>query len=525
MMGKTKDKKQTGFTLVELTVAMFVLSVIALSVLGLFTSLVKSALYTKRKAVALTLSTNQMEYLKSLSYDSLAVAGGSIFASSPLPASKTQAINGVTYTIKTTIDYIDDAYDGCGSYPTTALKLQYCRNYPPPTGAPVTDLNAADYKIIHVSTYDSTNTKLAEVDTQVSARVAETASTTGALFVSVIDGNGNPIAGATVQVTDTSLTPNVTVSDSTDINGTAIFYGLPPDTSNYDYVVTASYSGYSTLATISPSGSLQPNYSSQQIFTQLSSFVTLTIKPQGTYSLIVETTDTSGAVLGNAKLYIKGGYKKYTLTTNTTYYYDNLTPSDTRPVTDSNGITTLTNLVPGAYIFCGDIGATSCSVGGTTYYLTAAVPYSGANPFNPVTVPTYLASSPPATTFPFSGNSYLQKVRLMLSNSSTFPRVVTMAPDEVSLASSTISAFLFQITGVNLPCSSTAASCSTVVRFLQGASTYTASCTGNSSGLTLNCSVNLTGATAGQTQLVVISGGKTLTLPGAPLLGGISVTP
>lgn len=227
MAGKRK-LSQDGFTLVELVVAMTVMSIVALSILGLFTTLVRSAVYTKRKAVALTFATNQMEYLKSLPYDSLAVSGGSIYSTSLLPASTTQVLNGVTYTIKTTIDYVDEAYDGCGPYPTLALKQTYCRNYPAPTGSPATDLNPADYKILHVSAYAPATNKLAEVDTQVSARVAETASTTGALFISVIDNTGNPISGATVQVSDITVTPNVTVADSTDINGNAIFYGLPP---------------------------------------------------------------------------------------------------------------------------------------------------------------------------------------------------------------------------------------------------------------------------------------------------------
>ena len=460
-----------------------------------------------------------------MSYDSLAIAGGSIVATSPLPATSTQKINGVTYTTKTTIDYVDDAYDGCGSYPTQALKQTYCRNYPPPSGAPATDLNPADYKIIHVAVYAPSATKLAEVDTQVSARVAETASTTGALFVSVLDDNGNPISGATVQVTDTTIIPNVNVTDSTDGNGIAIFYGLPPDISGYDYTITGSYNAYSSLTTIAPSGTLQPNYPNQQLFSQQSSFVTLTLKPQGANSLIVETTDTSGNPLGNVKAYIKGGYKKYTLSTNTAYYYDNMTPSDTRPVTDSNGFTTVSNLVPGPYIFCGDAGATSCTIGNTTYYLAAAVPYGGTNPFNPINVPTYNASSPPATTFTYNGNAYLQKVRLMLTTNSSFPRVFTLTPDDVSLATSPINSFSFQVTGANLTCSNVPASCATSVKFLQGSNTYTASCTGNATGATMNCTVNLSGLTVGSTQLVIKNGANTLTMPASPLIGGFSVTP
>lgn len=517
--------KSNGFTLVELVVSLFVFGMVMLAVFGLYLSLLNSATVAKRKAVAATLATNQIEYLKSLPYNNLAVAGGSIITANPIPASKTQTLSGVTYTIKTSVNYVDDAYDGCGSYPTQALKQLYCRNYPPPSGAPATDQNPADYKIAHVSVYAAGSNKLAEVDTEVSARVAETASNTGALFAKVLDQNGDPISGAIVQVTDTTLSPQVNVSDSTDSNGVAIFYGLPPDSSGYDYTVTASLSGYSTLSTIALSGSLQPTYPSQQILVQQSSFVTLTLKPQGSDSLLIATTNTDGNPIAGVKIYVKGGYKKYTSTSDSQYYYDTLSPSDTRPTSNTDGMATLSNLVPGTYIFCGDSGATGCSAGGTTYYLAAAVPYGGTNSLNPINVPTYLASSPPSTTYSYGGHNYLQEVRLILTSSSSSPRINSLTPSTADQSNDTLSDFAFHISGTNLPCSSDADSCSTSAKLLQAGNYFTASCTGSSAGTGLDCTVDISGASVGMAQLVISANGNTLTLPGLPLLGGINVVP
>ncbi|MFO0882087.1 MAG: carboxypeptidase regulatory-like domain-containing protein [Candidatus Saccharimonadales bacterium] len=515
-----------GFTLTEVLIANIVFAIVALSFIGLFTALVSSASTTKRKAVALTLATNQMEYLKSLPYDSLAVAGGSIYSASPLPATSTQTVNNFSYTITTAVSYADDAYDGCASYPSQALKLKYCRNYPPPTGAPATDTNPEDYKVINVIVASKTGVKLAEVDTQVAARVSETSSTTGAIFVSVIDETGNPVSGASVTLTNSTVSPAINLGDQTDSNGVAIFYGMPPDTNGYDYVVSASKSGYSSLTTIAPSGSLQPNYSSLQVLTQQSSLVTLTIKGMSANSLVIETTDTSGNPIANMKTYIKGGYKKYSSSTDTSYYYDNFTPSDTRPTSDGSGLTSVSNLVPGSYIFCGDAGATNCKVGATTYFLVAAVPYSGTNAFNPIVVPTYYASNPPSTTFSYNSTAFLQKVRLMLTTDSNYPRISTLSPDDLSLASGGLSAFAFTITGTNLPCNSNPSSCSTSVRFIQGGNTYTASCTGTASPATqLNCTVNLTGISSGQAQLSLTVSGKSITIPAGSLIGGLNVTP
>jgi protocatechuate 3,4-dioxygenase beta subunit len=514
---------EAGYSLVELSITLTVFVLVALGFMTLFISLISSTIVSKRQAVGLSLATTQMEYLKSLPYDNLAVAGGSIYSQNPLPSTSTQTINGVVYTIRTSISYVDDAYDGCGSYPNIALEQLYCRNYPPPSNAPVTDLNPADYKIVNVEVTDPAGNSLAEVDTEEAPSVAETASSTGALFVKVLDASGNPVSDATVTVTNTVLSPNVNVSDSTDQNGNSIFYDIPPD-ANPDYVISASKTGYSTLATIPASGSLQPTYPNQKIITQQSSYVTLTIQQQAANSLVLEAVDTSGNPLPNAKIYTKGGYKKYTLTSDTSYYYDNMSPSDIRPTTDASGLAALQNLTPGTYVFCGDNSTTNCKVGGTTYYLVAAIPYASNNPLIPITVPVYDPSNPPSTTFSYGGNSYVQKVRLIFSTSSNFLRISDINPGSESLSASDVSNFAFTLTGANLPCTNNPVTCGTTVKFIQGANTFTAACTGTS-GTALNCTVNLSTATVGNTQLMVSESGNVLTLPVAPPIGGLIVTP
>ncbi|MEK7626361.1 MAG: carboxypeptidase regulatory-like domain-containing protein [Patescibacteria group bacterium] len=520
---KSAKKDESGYSLVELVIGLTIFAMVALALIGLFTALVQSSLLIKRKSVALTLATNQMEYLKSLPYNSLVIAGGSIYGTAPLPANTYNTVNGVTYRTNTSINYVDDAYDGCGSYGTPALKALYCKNQPAPTGAPATDTNPADYKIVHVVVYNSANVPYAEVDTQISARVAETASTTGALFVTVIDDNGNPVSGANINVVNSTLTPNVNLNDSSDANGVAIFYNLPPDTTGYDYTVTASKSGYSTLSTIKPFGSLTPTYPSQNIFSQLSSYVTLVIKPMVTNSLIVEATDTSGNPIASLRVSAKGGYKKYTSTTNTEYYYNNFDPTDVRATTGGDGVATFSSLTPGEYIFCDGSGS-GCRIGNNNYYLVAALPYSGSNSFNPVNVPSVPIGSTPNPVFNYSGNDYVQKVRLMFSTDSSFPSISTITPDEASIANDNLSAFEFQIDGKGIPCSASAGACATTVRILQGGSTYTASCTGTAD-THMDCTVNMSGATAGLTQLQIVVGSKTLTVPAGSMMGGINVTP
>lgn len=512
-MKQIEGEENAGFTIIEILVASVVLAIIAVAALSTYTTLQSTAIIAKHKSIATELATNQIEKLKGLPYDNLAVAGGSIVHASPLPNSESIAINSYTYTVKTSINYIDDAFDGCGNYANETIKQQLCRNYPAPATAPATDLNPADYKIVNVKVYGLQDKKLSELDTQISARVAETNSTTGALSVLVVDDSGSPISGATVQVQNSTTAPAVNVSDSTDSSGNAIFYGLPPDTDK-DYIVTASKSGFSSLQTIASSGGLTPYYENQSVLTQTGSSVTLTLRPKTNNSLIVSTVDTSGNPIGGVSINIKGGYKKYNDADppyDTEYYY-----SDTTKVTDpTTGLAYYNDLTPGPYFFCGDDKTTGCS----GYRVVAAVASSGDHSFDNIMIPNYTSSLPL-----FSG--YTQYVRLILTTNMNLPVVSTLSPSDIS-SSSDLSNIDFTLRGQNLTCS--VSSCATSVSFrVQAGPTYTASCLDPSSsgGTQMDCNIDLSGATTGMKYLEISNSGGTLTIPfWSDAKGGINVSP
>lgn len=512
---------QAGFTLVELTVSVVVIGVIAVGIFSLFNALIQSIILAKRQSVALTLATNQIEYLKSLPYDNLAVQGGAIYATTLLPAQKVEKVNGVTYRTTTSIGYVDDAFDGCANYPTQQDKERYCRNYPPPASAPGTDTNAADYKGITVATQDSSGTKLASVDTQITARVAESASTTGALFITVIDSSGAPVTGASVGVTNSTIAPAVAINDSSDANGVSVFYNLPADSGN-DYVITVSKAGYSSLNTIAASGTLQPTYSNQKVLAQQSSSVSIVLEPMMANSLAIEAVNTNGTPVPNLRLYLKGGYKKYTATDNTEYYYDTLAPADTRVITDAGGLAAQNSLAPiGGYYFCGDEGDTGCQAGAIRYYLAAALPYGGTSTLSPIVVPPYSVSTPPGSLYQQGGVDYIQKVRLIVTTNANFPRIFSLSRDEISLSAPDLSAATATIMGKNLS--------GATASLRQGATTYSG--TGCAYGTTtspahdsLTCTFDLRGASIGDLELVVGNPSGTLSLPGSPR-GGMHVVP
>jgi hypothetical protein len=244
--------------------------------------------------------------------------------------------------------------------------------------------------------------------------------------------------------------------------------------------------------------------------------------PMTANSLVVETTDTAGSALSGVKVYAKGGYKRYTTTTDTSYYYDNMSPSDTRVTTDANGMAAIANLVPfNSYIFCGDLGDSNCKIGNTTYYLAAAVPYGGTNSLSPITVPPYPIGNPPAMPYPYGASNYVQKVRLMLTTNANFPRLFSMSPYQLSLASGNLDNVLVTFTGKNLSGATTTLE--------SGSQSYTGTSCQYSTATSpaydlLKCSFDLTGAVVGSLQLSVANGAGALTLPTTPL-GGFDVVP
>lgn len=502
------ETNSSGFTIIEVLVSSIVIAILAISLTSAYIALNSVAIFSRQKTIGTEVATNRLEFLKSLPYDNLAVVGGAIPHPSPLPNTETAVVDSTEYEVNTSINYADDAFDGCGNYPNQDIKNNLCRNLPEPTGSS-TDLNPADYKIINVKVYVN-GKKVSELDTNVAARVAETDSTTGSLAVTVIDSAGNPVSGANVNVVNSVLAINV--SDSTDSSGVAIFYGLSPSAVN-GYVVSASKTSYSSLTTIAPSGGLSPNFSNQNIIVQQSSSVTMTLDPMGQYSLAGEAYDTSGAALSGMQLFSKGGQKKFSDPVDTSYYFDNLSPTDSRPVTDGSGSFVMQNLVPGDYIFCGDTGSTSCQSGGSNYYLVASVPYNGDSQVGPINIPSYSATNPPAITFPFGGFNYYQKARFIFSTNANFPRIWKILNGTASKASGTHS---FTIQGNGL------SGAAVVVKNSGG--DMTASCSGDDNEI--SCTIDPVSANIEQSNITLVNNGFTLDIPnGIGLLGGINVTP
>lgn len=489
---------QKGYSIPELVVALMILSSLAIGVMGTYAILIGSAGLAKKKAAGLGLATAQLEYVRLLPYDYLAVEGGAIDSSGPkIPASKQESSGPYNFTVTTSIQYVDDAYDGCFNYPPAQSYL--CRNGPAKSGMPY-DTNPRDYKIVDVAvTENKTGKEVSRVSSQVAARVAETAGNTGALLVTALDSLGQPVGGATIAVTNSTLSPAFAQTQTTDVNGVALFLDVRPD-SGKDFIITASKTGYSTLTTIGSSGSLSPTYPNVSVLAQRVTSATMQIDQVASESLKVSIVDESGAPKPNAVFSIKGGIKNYTNSQDSSYSY-----TQNAITTDANGEYTFANLTPGPYTVC--FNGSICSSG---QYLNVAQAAYGDKSSQPLEVR-------PGTTSE-SGSGPMQVARLVVNSGSSRHRVSAINPVSFNASSPSIAGSEFTVSGSNLS--------GAVVVLRQGAVEIPTTAVGLDSQSALRRKVDLS-AKSGAWEVVVTKSGQSFVQTGiAPgSLGGINVLP
>ncbi|HAC56342.1 TPA: hypothetical protein DCF80_02475 [Candidatus Saccharibacteria bacterium] len=496
-----KYKTSAGFTVPELIVTIIVFAIIANSVFLLLFAHIGTSATVQIKASALALATEQMEYLRSLPYDSLAVQGGGIVTgATPMPANKDVTRAGRVYEVTTDIRYADDAFDGCLNYGASQAAL--CRNYK--VGTVLTDTNPRDYKVGEVKVKDKkTNKQFAILSSQFTSRVAETAGNSSAILVTILDSTGSPVAGATARIQNSTVAPAVDQSFVTDSNGTALFLDVTPDT-GADYIITASKTGYSTLTTIAQSGSLVPTYPNVTAITQQVSSATLHIDQIATESLAIETVDTAGSPVANMSFVIKGGIKLYTDLANTAYSYQQTV------TTNASGVLTLGSLTPGTYMVCYNAQPQPCQAGSSRRLAALQVAYGGSS-FQPFTIPAGIAS--------LIDGGPMQRIKLVTTTSSSFPRIETVSPTSASSSASDADMTEIQIDGANLSGAS--------VSLRQGGTTIAGTTVGSDTSTSIIRNFNLSGGATGAYELVVTTGSGTViqtgVLPGT--LGGLNVIP
>lgn len=114
-----------GIGLIEVVVGTALLTIVFVGFFGVLQLGTRLATDNKARTGALSLALERMEYIRSLSYGNIGTVGGdpvgTLIVSEPL------TLNGVSYTRRTYIVYVDDAKDGVGGSDTNGITDDYKR--------------------------------------------------------------------------------------------------------------------------------------------------------------------------------------------------------------------------------------------------------------------------------------------------------------------------------------------------------------------------------------------------------------
>jgi len=222
-----RKNKNSGLTLIEVLVGVFLLLLVFVSIFTLIQLSIKLTSQSKARISATALANQKLELARNLSYNQIGTVGG-------IPAgsiSETEVVdrNGISYTVKTTVVYVDDPFDG--SFPNDSL--------------------AWDYKRIKIKvSWSAFLGGEISLQTDITPKGIETTGGGGIISILIFDANGQPVPQAEIQIENSSVIPPISVNYETDNQGRLFVPGAPACNDCYKIIVgKIGYSLERTYAT------------------------------------------------------------------------------------------------------------------------------------------------------------------------------------------------------------------------------------------------------------------------------------
>lgn len=217
---------QGGFTLIDVLLAIGILLVAFVGIFGALQASVQLVSLSKAKSGAIALANEQLEILRSLSYDDVGTIAG--IPSGNIAQNATTSINGVEYGIRTFVQYVDAPQDGLGVADTNTI--------------------TADYKVakVEITWNVRGNAQSYALISNIVPRGIETLAGGGTLTVNVIDAVGGPVENADVRILNNTTTTTIDVTSSSNTSGVVTFPGAPAAS---EYEIYVSKTGYSSSQT------------------------------------------------------------------------------------------------------------------------------------------------------------------------------------------------------------------------------------------------------------------------------------
>lgn len=260
-----RSTKSSGFSFVEMLVTAALVALVFGGLFGSINSMIKLISNSKAKAGATALAVEQIEYIRSLPYDSIGTVSG--VPAGALLQNSTTSLNGLVYSKRILVEYVDDPADGFG----------------------VADSNGilADYKRVKVEISWQNNVSSSSIALVTSIMPVGIESTAGGgtIRVNVFDALALPVSNAAVRFYNDSTTSTIDTTRYTNAEGIAYLAGAPAAA---NYQITATKSGYSTDGTTQATTS-NPNPTTQPIAVAVSAISTMDFQIDLLSGLTIET--------------------------------------------------------------------------------------------------------------------------------------------------------------------------------------------------------------------------------------------
>ncbi len=323
--------KKKGATLIEIVIAVGVLSMMALIFAQTFALATVHIADTRMRSGAVAVALQQMEQLRNLPYDAVAVVGG--VPNGTINPDKQVSLGARTYRVLTDIRYSDDPDDGTvGGVPAD----------PVPT----------DYKNVRIEVMwgDASQNHRVHLASIFAPPGIEPSVDGGTIVLNIFDAEGTPLADATVQIHNTTTTPPIAVTVFSDATGRVLVPGAPAAS---NYAITVSKDGYETVTTYPPypESSFYPQ--DRHITVTQNALTTQSIESSILSDITLNVRNQFGDAVAHVALNIVGGRVLGTLPNgNAVYGFDHTMNSDgvgTLLLKDREAGTYTVNVVDTAY--------------------------------------------------------------------------------------------------------------------------------------------------------------------------------
>lgn len=218
-----RTRHVSGFTLIEILIANAILVIFFGAVAMILQNILQNIAESRIRHTALEIAQERMELIRNLPYAKVGTVGG--IPAGAVAAEETVIKNSQSFTVNTSIIYVDDPYDGLSPVDTVN-----------------TDYKRARVEVTWGGSYPS-KTPLTLV-TNIAPKDKETLIPGGTLKVNVFNANAQPVSNATVTIDNDAVVPPVHVQVLTDENGQAVLPGSPACATCYK--ISATKTNYST---------------------------------------------------------------------------------------------------------------------------------------------------------------------------------------------------------------------------------------------------------------------------------------